>query len=213
MDLIDVSTRWSHTCLLSTCNHAFAKFMTQVIRLKANYPEYRIKSIRMNNAVDFLSRAFNDYCMAQEIDVQYFVLYVHIQSGLAESLIKRIKLIARPLLQGCNLPTSYWGHAVLHAADLVQLHLAAYHTTSPLQLVREDQPSVSHLRKFGCVVYTPISPPKRTSMDPHRRMMIYMGFQSMSILKYLQPLMGDLFTTQFANCIFNEDHFLALGGR
>jgi hypothetical protein len=29
-------------CLLSTRNHAFAKFMTQVIRLKVNYPEYRI---------------------------------------------------------------------------------------------------------------------------------------------------------------------------
>jgi hypothetical protein len=50
-------------CLLSTCNHAFAKFMMQIIRLKANYPEYRIKSIRMDNAVEFSSRAFNDYCM------------------------------------------------------------------------------------------------------------------------------------------------------
>jgi hypothetical protein len=24
--------------------------------------------------------------------------------------------------------------------------------------------------------------------------------------------MGDLFMAQFVNCIFNEDHFLALGG-
>jgi hypothetical protein len=30
-------------CLLSACNQAFAKFMMQVIRLKVNYPEYRIK--------------------------------------------------------------------------------------------------------------------------------------------------------------------------
>jgi hypothetical protein len=43
MVLIDVSTRWSHVCLLSTRNHAFAKFMMQVIKLKANYPGYRIK--------------------------------------------------------------------------------------------------------------------------------------------------------------------------
>jgi hypothetical protein len=39
MVLFDASTRWSHVCLLSTRNHAFAKFMTQVIRLKANYHE------------------------------------------------------------------------------------------------------------------------------------------------------------------------------
>jgi hypothetical protein len=28
MVLIDISMRWSHVCLLSTRNHAFAKFMT-----------------------------------------------------------------------------------------------------------------------------------------------------------------------------------------
>jgi hypothetical protein len=39
--------------------------MTQVIRLKANYFEYSIKSIRMDNAAEFSSRAFNDYYMAQ----------------------------------------------------------------------------------------------------------------------------------------------------
>jgi transposase InsO family protein len=100
MVLIGVSTRWSHVCLLSTCNHALAKFMTQVIRLKANYPEYRIKSIHMDNATEFSSRAFNDYCMAQEIEVQHSITYVHTQNGLAKSLIKRSKLIARPFLQG-----------------------------------------------------------------------------------------------------------------
>jgi hypothetical protein len=69
MILIDASTRWSHVCLLSTYNHIFAKFMMQVIILKANYPEYRIKSIRMDNAAEFSSRAFNNYCMAQGIKV------------------------------------------------------------------------------------------------------------------------------------------------
>jgi hypothetical protein len=53
--LIDASTRWSHVCLLSTRNHAFVKFMMQVISLKVNYPEYRIKSIRMDNAAEFSS--------------------------------------------------------------------------------------------------------------------------------------------------------------
>jgi IS30 family transposase len=53
MVLIDASTRWSHMCLLSTRNQAFTKFMMQVIRLKVNYPKYRIKSICMDNATEF----------------------------------------------------------------------------------------------------------------------------------------------------------------
>jgi hypothetical protein len=80
--------------------------------------------------------------------VEHSVPYVHTQNGLAESLIKRIKLIARPLLQNCNLPTSCWGHVVLHAADLIQIRPTAYNTVFPLQLVRGNQPSVSHLQKL-----------------------------------------------------------------
>jgi hypothetical protein len=81
--LIDASTRWSHVCLLLTQNYAFAKFMMQVIRLKANYSEYRFQSLRLNNAAEFSSRAFNDYSMAQGIEVQHSVPYVHTQNGLA----------------------------------------------------------------------------------------------------------------------------------
>ena len=81
----------------------------------------------MDNAAEFLSRAFNDYCMALESQVQHFVPYVHTQNGLAESLIKRIKFSARPLLINCKLPTSCWGHTVLHAADLIQLRPTNIH--------------------------------------------------------------------------------------
>jgi hypothetical protein len=212
MVLIDASTRWSHVSLLSTRNHAFAKIMAQVIKLKAQYPEHRIQSIRMDNAAEFSSRAFNNYCMALGIQVTHSVPYVHTQNRLAESLIKRIKLVARPLLMNCQLPTSCWGHAVLHAADLIQLRRTAYHDTSPLHLVCGNPPSISHLLKFGCAVYVPISPPKRTSTGLHRKMGIYIGYSSPSIIKYLEPLTGDLFTARFADCIFNEDHFPTLGG-
>jgi transposase InsO family protein len=148
MVLIDASTRWSHVCLLSTRNRAFAKIMSQIIKLKANFPEHRINSIWMDNATEFTSQAFNDYCMALGIQVQHSVPYVHNKNGLAESLIKRIKLIARPLLMNCKLPSSCWGHAVLHATDLIQLRPTAYHSTSPIQMVRGNPPSIFHLRKF-----------------------------------------------------------------
>jgi hypothetical protein len=99
VDRLDTSWFWSTNLQDGlTHNHVLAKFMTQVIRLKMNYPEYRIKSIHMDNAAKFSSRAFNDYSMAHGIEVQHFFSYVHTQNGLAESLIKRIKLIARPLL-------------------------------------------------------------------------------------------------------------------
>jgi hypothetical protein len=101
---------------------------------------------------------------------------MHTQNDLAESLIKRIKLIARLLLHKCNLPITYWGHAVLHLAGLIQLRPTAYHSVSPLCLVHGNAPRISQLQKFGCVVYTPISPSQRTMMDPQRKMGIYVGY-------------------------------------
>jgi hypothetical protein len=53
----------------------------------------------MDNAGEFTSKAFNDYCTASGIAVEHSVPHVHTQNGLAEALIKRIKLIARPLLK------------------------------------------------------------------------------------------------------------------
>ena len=212
MVLIDASTKWSHVCLLSTRNHAFARLISQIIQLRANFPDSRIQSIRMDNAGEFTSKVFNDYCMALGIKVEHSVPHVHTQNGLAESLIKRIKFIARPLIQNCQLPSTCWGHAVLHAAALIQLRPSAYHEVSPIQLVRKIEPNISHLRKFGCAVYIPIPPPQRTTMGPQRKLGIYVGFESPSIIKYLEPLTGDLHTARFADSIFNEDHFPALGG-
>jgi hypothetical protein len=194
MVLIDAFTRWSHVCLLSTQNHVFAKIMAQVIRFKVKNFENRIQSIRLDNAIEFSLRAFNNYCTGQLIQVQYSVPYVHTQNGLAESLIKRIKLIARPLLHNCNLPISCWGHEVLHATDLIQLRSTAYHSTSPLYLVCGNAPGISHLRKFGCAVYALILPSKRTSMGSHRKLGIYVGYHSTLIIKYLEPFTEDLFT-------------------
>jgi hypothetical protein len=49
-------------------------------------------------------------------------------------------------------------------------------------------------------------------MGPHRKMGIYVWYNSPSIIKYLEPLTGDLFTARYADCIFDEDNFPALGG-
>jgi hypothetical protein len=212
MVLIDASTRWSYVDLLSTRNHAFSKIIAQIIRLKASFPDNRIHSIQMDNASEFRSKAFDDYCLAMGIKVEHSVPHIHTQNGLAESLIKRIKWIAQPLLQNCRVPTSCWGHVVLHVAALTQLRPTAYHESSPLQLVREKEPSMSHLCIFGSTVYVPIPPPQRTSIGPQRKLGIYVGYETPSIIKYLEPMTRDLHMARYADCVFDEDHFPALGG-
>ena len=106
MVLFDASTRWSHVFLLSTRNQTFARLLAQLIRIRVHFPDYLVKKIRLDNVAEFSSQSFNEYCMSIGFDIEHPVAHVHTQNGLAESFIKRIQIIARPLLMRCKLPIS-----------------------------------------------------------------------------------------------------------
>jgi hypothetical protein len=41
---------------------------------------------------------------------------------------------------------------------------------------------------------------------------IYVGYKTPSIIKYLEPMTGDLHTARYADCVFDENYFPVLGG-
>ena len=53
---------------------------------------------------------------------------------------------------------------------------------------------------------------QHTKMGPPRRLGIHVRFDSLSIIRYLEPLVGDVFTAHFADCHFNESVFSPLSG-
>ena len=65
---------------------------------------------------------------------------------------------------------------------------------------------------FGCAVYVSIAPPQHIKMGHQRRLGIYTGFDSPFIIRYLEPLTGDVFKARFEDCYFNETIFPLLGG-
>ena len=88
MVLVDASTRWSHVCLLSTRNVAFVRLIAQIIKLRAQFPDHPIKSIRLDNAGEFTSQTFDDYCMTLGIDVEHLVPHVHTKKWFGRSIDK-----------------------------------------------------------------------------------------------------------------------------
>ena len=106
MVLIDASTRWSHVCLLLTRNVVFVRLLAQMIKLRAQFPDYLIKAIRLYNADKFTSQTFTDYFMSVGINIEHLIAHTHTQNDLVKSLIKRLQLIAQLLLMKTKLPTS-----------------------------------------------------------------------------------------------------------
>ena len=100
----------------------------------------------------------------------------------------------------------------MHVTTLLCIWPTTYHEYSSSQLVFGKQPNISHLWIFGCAVYVPIAPTQHIKMGLQWQLVIYVGFDSPSIIRYLEPLTDGVFTAWFANYHFNKSVFLSLGG-
>jgi hypothetical protein len=178
-----------------------------LIKFRTHHPDFLVKTLRMDNVGEFKSQHFEDYCVAMGIELTYSVPYEHSQNGLAEAFIKKIQLISRPLLLQAGLPSHLWTHAVLHAASLLKYRPTLLNDFSPLELLLGQKPDVSHFRVFGCQVWIPTVEPKRTTINSHRVEGIYVGFDSPSIIRYLNPATGIIHKARFQNSKFDENKF------
>ena len=77
-----------------------------MIRIRAQFSDHPIKTIQLDNVREFTSQSFDDYCISIGVQGEHPIAYVHTQNGLAESFIKCLKLIARPLLMKTKLRIS-----------------------------------------------------------------------------------------------------------
>ena len=76
-------------CMLIINSHfPFVRLLAQIIRLRAHFPDNPIKTIRLDNAGEFTSQAFNDYFIVIGITFEHHVTHIHTQNGLAKSFIK-----------------------------------------------------------------------------------------------------------------------------
>ena len=205
--LVDASGKHAEVSLLTTRNMVFPKTLAMILRFRNHFPDNQICFLRMDNALEFKSHAFEDFCTATGIVLTYSVPYEHSQNGLAEAYIKKIQLIVRPLLFHANLASTLWGHAVLHAAVLLRLRPTLLHTQTPLEMMSGRPPNISHLRIFGCEVWVPVPEPKQGTITPHRHKAIYLGYDSPSILRYKLPQSEDIYKARFQNCKFIETNF------
>ena len=119
--LVDAFGKHAEVSLLSTQNLAFLRLLAMIIEIRAHNQDVRIKTLRMDNAAEFRSKTFEDFCTTISIQLTYSVPYEHSQNGLAKVYIKKLQMVARPLLH-TKLPATLWGHAILHAVVLLRFH-------------------------------------------------------------------------------------------
>lgn len=198
--------------LLPTSDMALAELLIGVIELLEQLTNNPIQKILLNDASEFTSKDFKDYCMATGINVVHPMLLNDRQNDLAKLSMMQLNIIAKSLMLKAKLPTTIWGHAILHVATLVRILPTTYLGCSPIQLVSRFEPNVSHLCIFGCAVYVYMAHPRPMKMEPQRSLGIYVGFKSPSIVKYLKPMTREVSAARFHDCTIDETFFPTLGG-
>jgi hypothetical protein len=79
-------------------------------------------------------------------------------------------------LHAC-LPDFYWEFAILHAAHVYNMMLMNWlNWRTPLELLKGEKPSVSHLQVFGCGAYVHLPDETRKGkLQPKSQLMVYLG--------------------------------------
>jgi len=106
-----------------------------------------------------------------------------------------------------------WGHAVLLAVSLIKLRPSSVEIASSQELLSRHVPNVSHLRVFRSYVWVPLRELQRHTIDAHRQEGIYVGFDSPSNIRYINPFTDTLLRACFVNYRFKQDIFSSLKGR
>lgn len=94
-----------------------------------------------------------DFLKSKGIKIQHSMPYVPQSNGTAERLNRTILDIAIPILHQSGRPRNSWPYAVEVACYLYNRTPVTGKNLTPVELMFNQKPNLSHLRPFGCRAY------------------------------------------------------------
>jgi transposase InsO family protein len=152
---IDDCTRYMWVRLLKSNSEALQAlewFNTSVVKAQGA----QLKCIQPDNAGEYTSAAFKQYCNDNGIQYRYSAPYSPEQNGVAERAWRTIMSAARCMLKDMpKLSTKYWGHAVSTAVYIKNRLPNKKHSgkMSSYEKLNGKKPTITHARMFGATAY------------------------------------------------------------
>jgi hypothetical protein len=113
----------------------------------------KVKCLRVDQAAEHLSKAFQAEAQRQEIRMEYSCPYDHWQNGRAEKAIRDINNMARCMIEYGKVARDMWGYAVRYAAYVQNRIVHAGMHVSPYEMRHRQTPDLTRLKVFGCTAY------------------------------------------------------------
>lgn len=163
-----------------------------------------MKKIWLDKAREFTSRTFNDYCMSIGIDVEQPIVSSHTKWP-SRSIHKAVAISRDATAHEIKTPIFYIRTCYITYCDFTKSRRQVW--SIPITVVGKEPSFTHHLRIFRCAVYVLIAPSQRTKRGQHRRLEIYVGFESLSIIRYIKPSISDLYFHRLVHPLSLWDNF------
>ena len=205
---VDDYSRYSHTYFMKHKSEALDKFK-EFKAIFENESGTKIKALRADRGGEYMSQDFLAYLRQYGIKSESTAAYSPQQNGVAERLNRTLGEAARSMLFHANLSNAYWAEAVSTATYLRNrmITTALNSDCTPYQYWYSKNPSLEHIRTFGCTVYSHIPDGNRKKLDKKAEKLIFIGYtESTQNYKVWDPVGQRSYTRH--DVIFNESQFI-----
>lgn len=177
---IDDYSRYISTYFLKNKSDAYEAFI-HFSGIAETQTGRKIKIVRSDNGKEFVNSKFKQHFAEKGIVHQTTVGYSPQQNGVSERANRTLVEMARCLLESSGLPQSLWGEAINTATYLRnRAPTKVLDDVTPYERWHGRQPSVSHLKTFGCdaVMLKKGPKPKGGKFLPKGEKIKFVGYQS-----------------------------------
>lgn len=125
-----------------------------------------LKVLRTDNALEYNSQEFKEFCSSQGIKRQLAAPYSSQQNGVAERKNITVLEMGRCLMNDKHLPKQFWVEVVNTTVYLLnQLPTQPLEKIMPFEAWHGKKPETKHIRIFGSICYSQVPDERRRKLD------------------------------------------------
>ncbi|WVZ85106.1 hypothetical protein U9M48_032061 [Paspalum notatum var. saurae] len=148
--VVDDFSRFSWVFFMDSKDEAFGFVRDLVLRLR-NESHKAMRAICSDNGGEFRNSQFENFCRDLSLEHQFSSPYTPPQNGVVERKNRTLVEMARTMLDEQRTPRRFWAEAVNTACYIAnRIFLRAFLGKTSYEPRFGRQPSVKHLRAFGC---------------------------------------------------------------
>ena len=210
--IVNETTREPTVRLLKKKSHAANELINYVNMHDRQNKDKQIQEIGYDNG-ELKSHAFEQWCSLQGILIRPTIPYEKQSNGMAEQHIFATEQKARCMMDQANLPPTFWGWAIKHAAFVRSLLPSTHFRKSPFEIRTGKIPETEFLKPFGCLVYVFIPKEHRGNKitTTYREKKIYIGNIGTSQIIAADPSTLKITRHRYLDCKFHTDIFPKTG--